>query len=93
MRSESGIPRRQFLVATLRSGARDATYEVEIVLDDVPLERLQRQRSVAHGHDERMVDKLLPHVLDVWPLEKVLEEVAPVSCQDAGWMLRRRHLR
>lgn len=47
-------------------------------MDDIALERLQRQRPVAHGHDEGVVDELLPNALYIGPLEEVLEEVSPV---------------
>lgn len=54
------------------------THQVEIILDDISLEGLQRQSPIAHSHDERMVDELLPHILDVWSLEEVFDKVAPI---------------
>lgn len=56
----------------------DDTYEVEVVLDNVPLKRLKWQRPIAHGHDERVVDEAFPHISHVWSLEEVLDEVAPI---------------
>ena len=54
------------------------TYEVEIVLDNVPLERVQGQSPVPHAHDKRMVDERIPDWLDVLSREKVLDEVTPL---------------
>jgi hypothetical protein len=53
------------------------TYEVEVVLDDVALERLERQLSIPKTHDERVVDESVPDGFDVWAVEKVFDEVAP----------------
>lgn len=51
-------------------------YQVEVVLDQIVLERLERERAVGHLLHERVVCVLVPEALDVGALEEVVEEVA-----------------
>lgn len=57
------------------------THKIEIVLDNVALERLERQCAVAKAHDERMIYELVPDGLDVVPAEEVLYKVATMHHQ------------
>lgn len=43
-----------------RWGGGGTTHQVEVILDKIALEGLERQRSVAHGQDERVVDEAVP---------------------------------
>lgn len=37
------------------------THQVEVILDEIAFEGFEWQRSVAHGHDERVVDEPVPY--------------------------------
>lgn len=50
------------------------TDEEEVILDEISLKRLQRQRSVAEGHDEVVVRVLLPDGCYIRSLEEVVRE-------------------
>ena len=52
--------------------------EIQIVLHQISLERIQRQLAIAHGQDKGVVDKLVPHRGNVWSVEKILEEATPI---------------
>ena len=55
------------------------TDQVEIVLDDVALERLERKSPIPHSHDKGMVHKLLPDITNIWALKEPFDEVATVD--------------
>lgn len=55
------------------------TDQVKIVLDDVALERFERQSSISHSHDKRMVHKLLPDITNIWTLKEPFDEVTTVD--------------
>lgn len=50
------------------------TYQVQVVLDDVPLEGFKRHLAVTQCHDERVIYKLIPHWFHVLPREKIFDE-------------------
>jgi hypothetical protein len=54
-----------------------SSYQVEIVLDEISFEGIQRKTPVSHGHYERMSDVLIPDWSYFGPLEQVFDE--PVS--------------
>jgi hypothetical protein len=54
-------------------------HQEEVILDQIPLKRLQRQRSVAEGHDEVMVRVLPPDGSYIRSLEEVVREPEPRS--------------
>ncbi len=55
---------------------KKATHKIDVVLNQIPLERLQGQRSVAHGQHKRVADELLPDRGDIRPLQEVVDKVA-----------------
>lgn len=65
------------------------TYEVEIVLDEVKFERVEGKRSFCHLFDEGMVCMLMPDVLDIIPVEQVVQKM-PSALMSAtgvsGWV-------
>ena len=64
-------------------GWRGITYQIEVVLDDVAFERFKWQFAVTKTHDERVVYEFVPHRLDVWSIEQVLDEVASDAMRDS----------
>ena len=56
-------------------------HQVQIVLHNISLERLNGKTAVAHRHDERVVDEAAPDFLDFRSREEILDEVAPNLCQ------------
>jgi hypothetical protein len=58
---------------------REMTYKIEIILNEIALERVQRQRPVSHGQHKRVVDKPIPDRGNIGPFEKVVDEVSPES--------------
>lgn len=52
------------------------TYKIQVILDNIPLKRLNRQRPIPHGHDKRMMYESLPHLLHILSLKEVLDEIA-----------------
>lgn len=60
-------PVEWMLALAIETRAR-RSYKIEVVLNDVTLERLNRQRSVAQGHDEWMIDEFVPYAAYSWVL-------------------------
>lgn len=58
------------------------THQVKVVLHNVSLERLDGKTAVAHRHDEGVVDEAAPDFLDFRSREEILDEVAPIPCQN-----------
>lgn len=68
----------EFLLDVFLCVMVDSTYQVEIVLNNVSLEGLERECSIAKGHDKGVVHKLSPHVTDVRALKEPFDKVAPI---------------
>jgi hypothetical protein len=56
---------------------RRTTYEVDVFLHHIPLKRLQRQRSIAHGQHKWVANHPLKNGSDIGSFEEVVDEVAP----------------
>lgn len=52
------------------------TYQEEIVLNEVVLERLNRKRSISQASDESMLSMVSPSFLNVWALQDVFDKAA-----------------
>ena len=68
----------EFLLDVFLCVMVDYTYQVEIVLNNVSFEGLERECSIAKGHDKGVVHKLSPYVTDVGALEEPFDKVAPI---------------
>lgn len=51
------------------------TYEIDIILHQISLERLSRQSPITHGHDKRVMDVAVPYWGHVGSFKKIIEEV------------------
>lgn len=73
-----------------RQSRNKTTYKIDIVLDQIPLERLQRERPISHGQHKRVVNEPFPHGRNIGPLEEVVEEVTPELKSAPNALNRRR---
>ena len=85
VRRKGVCSRKVHLQGQLRLGrTAKETYQVYVVLDNVPLERVERQAAVAEGHDERVAHEFIPHGLDVRPVEEIFYEIATTESAHAS---------
>lgn len=69
---------KEFLLDVLLCVMEKYTYQVEIVLNNVSLERLERECSITNGHDKGVVHKVPPYITDVRTLKEPFNKVAPI---------------
>lgn len=45
------------------------TNQIQVILNKISLEGLERQCPIPHGHHKRMVNESIPYGCDIWPLQ------------------------
>ena len=67
--------------SVIKRGQKDVllTNQVQVVLDHIGLVGFSRQCAIAHLDTEVMMRVIMPHRFDIFPLEKIFDEIATIN--------------